>query len=40
VIKKTITIFKNKKPEKPKIWTFVFLGDFWVFLGFLKNLKN
>jgi len=32
---KTITIFRNKKPKKPKIWTF------FVFLRFfLKNLKN
>jgi len=23
VIEKTITIFRNKKPKKPKIWTFV-----------------
>jgi len=33
VIEKTITIFRNKKPKKPKIWTF---GVF----RFLKNLKN
>jgi len=32
VIEKTIAIFRNKKPKKPKIWTFGF------FLGFLKNL--
>ena len=34
MIEKTITIFRNKKPKKPKIWTFV------VFLGFLKKPKN
>jgi len=34
VIEKTITIFRNKKPKKPKIWT---LGFFKVFL---KNLEN
>jgi len=34
VIEKTITIFRNKKPKKPKIWTFGF------FFGFFKNLKN
>jgi len=40
VIEKTITIFRNKKPKKPKIWT---LGFFRFFkkptgknLGFLK----
>jgi len=34
VIEKTITIFRNKKPKKPKIWTFV------VFLGFFKKPKK
>jgi len=33
VIEKTITIFRNKKPKKPKIWTFGFLV-------FLINLKT
>jgi len=35
VIEKTITIFRNKKPKKTKIWTF---GVFKVFLKSLKNL--
>jgi len=34
VTEKTITIFRNKEPKKPKIWTFGF------FRFFLKNLKN
>jgi len=34
VIEKTITIFRNKKPKKPKIWTFGF------FLDFSKKPKN
>jgi len=38
VIEKTITIFRNKKPKKPKIWTLGFLVFFEKprNLGFLK----
>jgi len=28
VIEKTITIFRNKNPKKPKIWTFGFFRFF------------
>jgi len=39
VIEKTITIFRNKKPKKPKIWTFVVFRFFYI-LGFLKKPKK